>query len=211
MEAVMRIELCAPLGTGKTAVAKALAAHYGWTLVREPDEGHPFLADFYDAPEKYGFESAAFFVLAHIHAVKKHENENTVFDAGHILHQCYWALARKNDHETTAMEKLYGLAETLPKPDLIVELSYPVDKTLERVRTRNRDIEKGVGADYIEGLQREIRTRLGGQSQTPVLVIDMERFDVVKHPQDAAGIARLVDEKLKSAKRLAPHLRAPRV
>lgn len=201
---MMRIELCAPLGTGKTAVAQALAQHWGWTLVREPDEGHPFLADFYAEPAKYGFESAAFFALAHIHAIKKHENENAVFDAGHILHQCYWALAKKDGHETRAMEKLYALAETLPKPDLIIELCYPVDKTLERVRARNRDIEKDVGADYIEGLQREIKTRLGGQSQVPVLVVDMERFDVVKRPHDIAEIARLVDEKLNPARRLAP-------
>lgn len=192
----MRIEFCAPLGTGKTAVAKALAQHYGWMLVEEPVDNHPFLADFYADPRKYGFESAAFFALAYIHNVKKHEGENTVFDAGHILHQCYWALAEKNGHETAALEKLYAVAETLPKPDLVIELAYPSDKTMARLRARALEIEKNVPESYIQGLQQEIKKRLAALSgATPVLTLDMEVFDLVKHPRDIEKIARLLGEK----------------
>lgn len=193
----VRIEICAPLGTGKSVLAKALAQHQGWTLVEEPVANHPFLADFYKDPQKHAFESAAFFALAYINNVKKTLQHNTIFDAGNILNQSYYALPAKTPEEKAAMDQLDALADSLPKPDLILYLNYPSEKILKRVQGRGRSIENGIPESYIQDLQQEIRRRLNDPAnKIPVLTINMEEFDVLHRPEDVQKISKLIAQKL---------------
>ena len=192
----MRIEFCAPMGTGKTTVAKALADYYGWKLVEEPVADHPFLEDFYTDPRKYGFENAAFFTVNYIHNVKKLACENTIYDAGHLGNQSYNALSQKTHEEEAAMSGLYAAADALPKPDLIIYLDYPTDKILERITSRGREMEKDVPASYICDLKGEME-RLINNANAPVLRLRLEEFDVVARPDDVKKIARMIGEKLK--------------
>ena len=193
----IRIEFCAPLGAGKSTFAKAIADYYGWTLVEEPADNHPFLADFYKDHEKYGFDKDAFFALAYINNVKKFSSQNTLFDAGNLLNQSYNTLMPVTDAEKAAINSLYVLTDALPKPDLLIYLEYPSKKILERVRQRGRDIEKDVSESYIQDLQHEIIRRLDDPANTTlVLKLDMEEFDLIKRPEDIKKIAGLIEKKI---------------
>ena len=192
----MRIELCAPMGTGKTTVAKALADYYGWKLVEEPVANHPFLEDFYTDPAKYGFENAAHFATAYIHNVKKLEHENTIFDAGHLGNQSYYAISQKTSAEEAAMDGLYAAAEALPKPGLIIYLDYPVDKIVTRINERGRKMEKDVPVSYIADLKCAMEQRIKS-ANAPVLRLNMEELDLVARPDDVKKIARMISDKLR--------------
>src|SRR5258705_8642082 len=52
-----------PIGVGKTALARRLAADAGAQLVLEQVEDNPFLRKFYDDPSRYAFQTQLFFLL----------------------------------------------------------------------------------------------------------------------------------------------------
>ena len=52
-----------PIGVGKTSLTKLLAKELGARLVLEDFEDNPFLPDFYNDPERFGFQTQLFFLL----------------------------------------------------------------------------------------------------------------------------------------------------
>src|SRR4029434_2976169 len=52
-----------PIGVGKTALARRLAADLGSQLVLEQVEDNPLLRKFYEEPGRYAFQAQLFFLL----------------------------------------------------------------------------------------------------------------------------------------------------
>src|SRR4029450_13882960 len=52
-----------PIGVGKTALARRLAAEFGSDLVLERVEDNPFLRKFYGDPERHALQTQLFFTL----------------------------------------------------------------------------------------------------------------------------------------------------
>ena len=52
-----------PIGVGKTSLAQLLSKELGARLVLEDFEDNPFLPDFYNDPERFGFQTQLFFLL----------------------------------------------------------------------------------------------------------------------------------------------------
>ena len=52
-----------PIGVGKTSLANLLAEKLGARKVLEDFEDNPFLADFYEEPERFAFQTQLFFLL----------------------------------------------------------------------------------------------------------------------------------------------------
>src|SRR5208283_1855017 len=53
-----------PIGVGKTSLTSLLAEKLGAQLILERAEDNPFLADFYNDPERYRFQTQMFFLLS---------------------------------------------------------------------------------------------------------------------------------------------------
>ena len=51
------------IGVGKTSLANLLSDKLGAKLVLEAFEDNPFLADFYDDPERHAFQTQLWFLL----------------------------------------------------------------------------------------------------------------------------------------------------
>ena len=52
-----------PIGIGKTSLVNLLAEKLGARKVLEDFEDNPFLADFYEEPERFAFQTQLFFLL----------------------------------------------------------------------------------------------------------------------------------------------------
>ena len=52
-----------PIGVGKTSLANLLAEKLAARKVLEDFEDNPFLADFYEEPEHFAFQTQLFFLL----------------------------------------------------------------------------------------------------------------------------------------------------
>ena len=52
-----------PIGVGKTSLAKLITDKLGARSILEQFEDNPFLADFYDDPERFAFQTQLYFLL----------------------------------------------------------------------------------------------------------------------------------------------------
>ncbi len=193
----MRIEICAPLGTGKTTLATRLATRLGWGVSQEAVEQHPYLKSFYSDPVKYGYETSVFFALDHIHRVKKMADQNTIFDAGHLLNQSYDALRPMKEAERENLKEIYKVVDSLPPPDLIIVLDLPSSMIMDRIRGRKRDIENGLPEEYIVNLQKEINKSVASLSPSvPVLRLDARDINLITSPEDIEKVVTSVAQKI---------------
>ena len=51
------------IGVGKTSLAKLISERLGAKLVLEEFQDNPFLADFYEDPERHAFQTQLWFLL----------------------------------------------------------------------------------------------------------------------------------------------------
>jgi deoxyadenosine/deoxycytidine kinase len=200
----MRIELCGPLGIGKTTLAQGLSELTGWELVREPVETNPFLRAFYKAPAEHAFEKNLFFLLDYLHQIKSRTAGNCIFDHSAVVHRSYAALNRILPHEKLVFSALDKAIEALGPPDLLINLLCPSEIILDRIAKRGRDFESGVDIHYVMALNNEVQCQVQYvEHYVPVLHIDAALYDFEKRPEDIKKVFSIIRENV-APKKSAP-------
>ena len=194
----MRIELCGPLGVGKTTLAVNLSEGLGLEILREPVETHPFLAEFYARPADFAFEKNLFFLLDYLHQVKRVGGSDVVFDHSPVVHRAY-AIVNKSvsPAEKPVFAALDTLIATLPPPDLLIHLVCAPDIVMQRIRTRGRQMESSVGIDYVTSLADEMARQVDGvRGHMRVLDLDAGAYDLVASAADNDRVVSLIRDTL---------------
>ncbi len=195
----MRIELCGPLGIGKTTLAQNLSAITGWQLVQEPVENHPFLRPFYKSPEKFAFEKNLFFLLDYLHQIKARADGNFIFDHSAIVHRSYAALNRLAPSEKGVFAALDTAIESMEPPDLLLNLICPSDVILSRIVKRGRDFETGVDVSYVKALNDEMQRQVEAVAHyIPTVAVDAAGLDFESRPQDVEKVLHIICEHVDS-------------
>lgn len=156
----MRIELCGPLGVGKTTLATKLASLLGYTHIKEPVEAHPFLKDFYNNPQAFAFEKNLFFLLDYLHQIKLCGDGRFVFDHSAVVHRSYAALNGISEIDLPVFQSLDRVIEQVNPPDLLINLTCPAAIVMERIKKRGRDFEAQVPVEYVQSLIDEIQKQV---------------------------------------------------
>ncbi|GHG16870.1 MULTISPECIES: deoxynucleoside kinase [Streptomyces] len=204
------------IGIGKTSVAELIAKELGSEVFYESVDDNPILPLFYSAsPEeieakRYPFLLQLYFLRTRFAAIKEaYRKADNVLDRS-IYEDWYFAKVNHDLGRISSLEmELYeGLLDEMMReidglpyrkaPDLMVYLQADFDTVLHRIGLRGREFEQD------RGLVEYYRTLWSGYddwvhkhySASDVLVIDMNRTDVVNNPEDAARVARQVKEAL---------------
>ncbi|MFB7280873.1 deoxynucleoside kinase [Streptomyces hydrogenans] len=204
------------IGIGKTSVAELIAKELGSEVFYESVDDNPILPLFYSAsPEeieakRYPFLLQLYFLRTRFAAIKEaYRKADNVLDRS-IYEDWYFAKVNHDLGRISSLEmELYeGLLDEMMReidglpyrkaPDLMVYLQADFDTVLHRIGLRGREFEQD------RGLVEYYRTLWSGYddwvhkhySASDVLVIDMNRTDVVNNPEDAARVARQVREAL---------------
>lgn len=203
------------IGTGKTSVATVLGKALGSEVFYEKVEGNEILPLFYTAsPEeqvakRYPFLLQLEFLSSRYADIKRafHDPHN-VLDRS-IYEDWYFCkvnrdLGRISDTEFKIYEKLLANMmeelESLPKkaPDLMVYLKASFETVLERIGLRGREFEQDASLyDYYYKLWSGYDAWVNDHySASDVLIVDMDRLDVVANPEDCAEVVEMVKAKL---------------
>ncbi len=194
------------IGAGKTSLGHLLQQKIGGRLILEEFEENPFLEDFYRDPEHYAFQTQIFFLLSRY---RQQENimQYDLFDKRLMTDYMFvkdriFATLNLNEKEMTLYNMLARILEKrIVKPDLAIYLKASTKKLMKNIRQRGRPYERHIKDDYIESLNRLYEEFFWNYSATPLLIINIENLDFVRHENHLSQI--LVEiSKHRSGKKL---------
>ena len=208
------------IGLGKSSVAKALGEEFGTEVFYESVEDNPILPLFYTAsPEeiqkkRYPFLLQLWFLDTRFKSIKQAlVNDNNVLDRS-IYEDCYFAkknmeLGRISELEMTIYENLLDNMmeelKELPKksPDLMVYLKGSFNTVLNRINNRGREYALDAELEeYYRFLWRDYDDWVYNHyNASEVLVIDMDKMDIVNNESDKELMIKMVKEKLEEIRK----------
>lgn len=205
------------IGLGKTSVAEVLGEHFNSEVFYESVEDNKILPLFYTAtPEeiqakRYPFLLQLWFLDTRFKSIKKAlVNDNNVLDRS-IYEDWYFAkknmeLGRMSELEMEVYENLADNMmeelKELPKkaPDLMVYLKGSFETVLNRIKRRGRDYELDEAlVEYYKFLWKDYDDWvMNHYSASQVLIIDMDKTDIVGNLEDRNNMIKEVENRLKS-------------
>lgn len=204
------------IGIGKTSVSELLADKLGTKVYYESVDDNPILPLFYESSEeeiqakRYPFLLQLYFLRTRFQAIKEaYKEDNTVLDRS-IYEDWYFAkvnheLGKISDLEMQVYEELLNEMmkeiDGLPykkAPDLNVYLKASFETVMFRIGLRGRDFEQDEGLiEYYRKLWEGYDTWLKEHYKaSDVIVIDMDKTDVVNNEAHAEEVVNRVKEKL---------------
>lgn len=177
-----------PIGVGKTSLVEMLARRFHGTQILE-DIDNPFLGDFYKKKKGSAFQVQLFFLLSRYQQQTEIAQidlfTNLVVADYHFPKDKIFACLNLDDSELLIYDKLYSLlADSIPKPDLVIYLQGSLETCVKRVRKRLHANEKGITPEYVAQLIEAYNYYFYHYEETPLLVVDTNEIDFVNRPAD---------------------------
>jgi deoxyguanosine kinase len=184
-----------PIGVGKTALARRLAAAYGARLLLEQAEENPFLRKFYEDPGKHAFQTQLFFLLER-YRQQRELGQLELFSQGVVADYLFakdgiFAALTLDSDELQLYQQIYRLLDrSLPRPDLVIYLEARPEVLLRRLRKRDRDYERNISPEYLERLTEAFRNYFHHYTDAPLLLVNCSDIDFVEHGGDLADLVK---------------------
>src|SRR5574341_639169 len=187
-----------PIGVGKTSLAELLAERLqARTLLEGPDE-NPFIAQFYTDMRRYAFQTQMYYLLnrfrqqqelAQVDLFKQSLVSDYLFAKDKIF-----AYLTLDDNELALYERLHPLLEMrVQKPDLVLYLQASTEVLMRRIQMRARAYERELDRTYLEDVNAAYNHFFFHYSVTPLLVVNTNDIDFVKHKEDFEDLVKQVE------------------
>jgi len=189
------------IGAGKTSLASLLAEETGSRLVLEAFSDNPFLAKFYEDPDRYAFQLELSFLSERYQQIKTELGQPDLFGqsviSDYFLAKSFiFSKYNLKDDEMKLFEKLFSIINLqAPKPDLYVYLHLPVEKLLENIGLRGRSYEKHIKYEYLKEVQEGYFGFFKSQQEMKILVIDTSNLDFVNKDYDFQQMKKVILEE----------------
>ena len=178
------------IGAGKTSLASMLAEDTGSRLVLEQFNDNPFLAKFYEDPERYAFQVELSFLSERYQQIKSELGHPDLFGqaviSDYLLAKSFiFSKHNLKEDEMKLFEKLFSIINLqAPVPDLYVYLHVPVEQLLENIKKRGRSYEAKIRKDYLKEVEEGYFGFFKTQTKMKILVIDTSNIDFVNKKSD---------------------------
>ena len=197
-----------PIGVGKTSLVDLLARRFHGTKILE-DVDNPFLGDFYKKRQGSAFQTQLFFLLARYQQQREIAQidlfTNLVVADYHFPKDKIFACLNLDDSELMIYDRLYSLlAESVPKPDLVIYLQGSLETCMKRIKKAARSIEKGITPEYVAQLIEAYNYYFYHYEETPLLVVDTNEIDFVARPADFEDLATQIQRAKKGVQYYVP-------
>jgi deoxyadenosine/deoxycytidine kinase len=176
------------IGAGKTTLARMLSERLLARLVLENFEENPFLPKFYEDPERFAFQTQIYFLLSRYR--QQQELFQTDLFHSHIISDYIFekdkifAYLTLRDDELKLYENLLNAIEkTIPQPDLVIYLQSSVDRLMENIRKRGRQMEKNMSDEYIKELNEAYNYFFFRYKSSPLLIVKSTDIDFVNNEE----------------------------
>jgi len=178
-----------PIGSGKTTLARRMAAHLNASTLFEDPDSNPFLPDFYKDPKRYALQVQLFFLFQRSHQVQDLAQSDlfrglTVADFM-LEKDPLFAQLTLTDNELTLYRQIYQhLKPQSIVPDLVIYLQASADTLVERVRRRAAVYEYNISDDYLKRLADTYAQFFHHYTAAPVLIVNSDYLNFVDSATD---------------------------
>ena len=181
------------IGAGKTTLATALGQHLGLDVHYEPVIDNEYLADFYRDTKRYSFAMQIYLLNRRF---QQHQEiiwrgrggvqDRTIYeDAIFAKTLRDMDLMDNRDYETY-VNLFRNLSNFMCRPNVIIYLDVTPEKSMERIRERDRGIESGITVEYLTRLYKNYEEFLHEISRLiPVLRVRWDDFWEVERLAEA--------------------------
>lgn len=204
------------ISLGKSSVAKILGEYFSSEVFYESVEDNKILPLFYTSTEeeiqrnRYPFLLQLYFLDTRFKSIKQAlYHDKNILDRS-IYEDWYFAkknmeLGRISELEfeiyegllSNMMEELKGIPKK--SPDLMVYLKGSFETVLNRIALRGREFELDEGLrDYYHFLWKDYDNWvMNHYNASQVLIVDMDKMDIVNNEDDKKLLIEMVENKLK--------------
>ncbi len=187
------IGIAGMIGAGKSTLATALGDHLKLPVYYEPVQDNVYLADFYRDTARYAFATQIYLLNRRF---QQHQEiiwrggggvqDRTVYeDAVFARTLVKLGLMESRDWETY-LSLFRHMSNFMCRPSVIVYLDVRPERSLERIKKRQRDVESGVTMDYLVALHDEYESFVRDISRSvPVIRVDWDQFRDVTEMAEA--------------------------
>jgi deoxyguanosine kinase len=189
MERHRYIAVEGPIGSGKTSLARRLAARLGADLLLEQPADNPFLARFYQDMARYALPTQLFFLFQRARQLEPLAQPDmfgraTIADFLIDKDPLFARITLSSD-ELALYQRIYeAVRPRAPAPDLVVYLQAQPHVLIERVKRRNSPFERGIGEDYLALLADGYARFFYHYTAAPVLIVNSENLNFVERDAD---------------------------
>ena len=188
-----------PIGVGKTTLTHLLTERFQGRRVLEVVEENPFLSNFYEDRDKYGFQTQIFFLLSRFRQQQELFQQElfsrlTVSDYLFAKDRIF-AQLNLDTNELSLYDRVYDeLGTRVAKPDLVIYLQARLYVLLARIRKRGREFERQFDAAYLTSLVESYNRFFHTYRDTPLLWVDTSELDFVSNEEHQEQIIRVINE-----------------
>lgn len=221
------IYINAPIGVGKTSLAKILSQDLGVKAFLEDVSKIPWLNDFYadgaNSRDDKSFTLQIAFLNYRFAQLKKglylmeHDRtqRNIIYDSSLMSDRLMAGNLYRRGEFPEGQFKLYQeLNQNMVTdvaahpfngiPDLVIYLDAPFELMLKQIANRGRKMETSDPklVEYYHSVWETYRNWYESYFESPVLRIDMTKYDFVNNHEDQAAVLQLVEDELVSLSQL---------
>ena len=203
------IALEGPIAVGKTSLAQLLSKELGARLILEDFEDNPFLAEFYNDPERFGFQTQLFFLLQRYRQQQELRQVDMfqkllVTDYMFVKDRLFASL-NLNEKEMQLYDTVANLLErNVIKPDLVIYLQADTDLLMKNIAKRGRAMENNITWEYIDALNQVYTEYFFRYQETPLVIINTNNIDFVKNENDLQEVINYIRQPVSGTKFFNP-------
>ena len=175
-----------PIGVGKTSLANLLAEKLAARKVLEDFEDNPFLADFYEEPERFAFQTQLFFLLQRYQQQQELRQvdifHNLLITDYMFIKDRLFASLNLNEKEMNLYDTIANLLEkNVINPDMVIYLQADTDTLVKNINKMQRTFEVNISYEYIDGLNEVYNEYFFRYQDTPLVIINTNNIDFVNN------------------------------
>ena len=197
------------IGVGKTSLANLLSDRLGAKLVLEEFEDNPFLADFYEDPERNAFQTQLWFLLQRYQQQQDLRQvdmfQNLVITDYMFVKDRLFASLNLNEKEMSLYDTVANMMErNVIGPDLVIFLQADTETLMRNIARRGREFEKNMSEDYIDALNQVYNEYFFRYQETPLVIINTNNIDFVHNQGDLDEVINYIRQPVSGTKFFNP-------
>ena len=206
------IGIAGMIGAGKSTLATHLGEHLGIDVYYEPVADNEYLADFYRDTKTYAFATQIYLLnrrfQQHQEIIWKGGSaiqDRTIYEDSVFARMlAELGLLDERDYRTY-LQLFRHMSNFMCKPNVIVYLDVSPERSMERIKSRGRDVETGISLEYLTKLYEKYGEFIEDISRViPVIRVDYDRFATAEEMAHVIHQEYLTFSFLRSATRFDP-------